>query len=49
MVFALAGVGLNTNLSIFKGIRFKPFILGFAAAIIVGITSILLNVIIMGL
>lgn len=39
---AMAGVGLSTNFKMFKGIGIKPFIIGFIAAITIGIISITL-------
>src|SRR5690625_2721900 len=36
---AMAGVGLSTNFSMFKGIGIKPFYIGFIAAVSVGIVS----------
>ncbi len=36
---ALASIGLLTNMKIFKGLGFKPFYIGMAAALIVGVTS----------
>jgi len=39
MVVALAGVGLSTNFRAFKGLGTKPFLVGLAAALVVGIVS----------
>lgn len=39
---AMAGVGLSTNFSKFKGIGIKPFYIGFIAAVSIGIVSITL-------
>lgn len=39
---AMAGVGLSTNLKIFKGLGIKPFYIGLIAAISVGAVSLLL-------
>lgn len=39
LVVALAAVGLSTNFRSFKGLGFKPFFVGLAAAMIVGIVS----------
>jgi uncharacterized integral membrane protein (TIGR00698 family) len=39
LVVALAGVGLNTRLHILKGLGVRPFVVGFGAALIVGIVS----------
>lgn len=39
LVVALSGVGLNTDFKKFKGLGIKPFIVGFGAAIIVGLIS----------
>ncbi|WKA55647.1 YeiH family protein [Planococcus shixiaomingii] len=39
---AMAGVGLSTNLKIFKGLGIKPFYIGFIAALSVGAVSLLL-------
>lgn len=39
---AMAGVGLSTNLKIFKGLGIKPFYIGLVAAISVGAVSLLL-------
>ncbi|GAB3792138.1 YeiH family protein [Virgibacillus kimchii] len=39
---AMAGVGLSTNFSAFKGIGIKPFYIGFTAAVSVGIVSVVL-------
>lgn len=39
---AMAGVGLSTNLKIFKGLGIKPFYIGLVAALSVGAVSLLL-------
>ena len=39
MVVALAAVGLGTNFRTFKGLGTKPFLVGLAAALVVGIVS----------
>lgn len=39
---AMAGVGLSTNFKMFKGLGFKPFYIGFIAAVTVGIVSVTL-------
>lgn len=39
---AMAGVGLSTNLKIFKGMGIKPFYIGMIAAVSVGAVSLLL-------
>jgi len=39
LVVALAGVGLSTKISTFKGLGFKPFLVGFSAALAVGVVS----------
>lgn len=39
--FALVGVGLNLKSSIFKGLGFRPFLLGLAGALLVGVVSLL--------
>lgn len=39
---AMAGVGLSTNLKIFKGLGMKPFYIGLIAAVSVGAVSLLL-------
>ena len=41
MVVALSGVGLSTDLRSLKGLGIKPFIVGLAAALVVGIVSYL--------
>jgi len=33
---AMAAVGLNTNFAVFKGVGFKPFVVGMAGALVVG-------------
>ncbi|MBO1913731.1 putative sulfate exporter family transporter, partial [Microvirga sp. 3-52] len=37
---AMAGVGLSTNFSVFKGLGIKPFYIGMIAAVSVGIVSL---------
>lgn len=39
LVVALAGVGLSTKLSTFRGLGFKPFAVGLCAALAVGVVS----------
>jgi uncharacterized membrane protein YadS len=39
---AMAGVGLGTNLSAFKGIGFRPFAIGFIGALAVGLVGMLM-------
>ncbi|KGR77601.1 hypothetical protein CD29_14170 [Ureibacillus manganicus DSM 26584] len=39
---AMAGVGLSTNLKIFKGMGIKPFYIGLIASLSVGVVSLLL-------
>lgn len=39
---AMAGVGLSTSFNMFKGLGFKPFYIGFIAALSVGIVSFIL-------
>jgi uncharacterized integral membrane protein (TIGR00698 family) len=39
LIVALAGVGLNTNFRSFKALGIKPFFVGFAASLSVGIVS----------
>ena len=41
-ILALAGVGLTTKFSKFKGLGFKPFIIGLIAALSTGLVSYLL-------
>ena len=41
MVVALAGVGLSTNFRSFKGLGFRPFVVGLGAAVVVGVVSFL--------
>jgi uncharacterized integral membrane protein (TIGR00698 family) len=41
MVVALAGVGLSTDFRTFKGLGLKPFLVGLAAALAVGVVSYL--------
>src|SRR5699024_10470714 len=39
---AMAGVGFSTNFKMFKGIGIKPFYIGFTAAVIAGVVSVVL-------
>lgn len=39
LVVALSGVGLSTRISTFKGLGFKPFLVGLTAALAVGVVS----------
>ena len=39
---AMAAVGLGTSFSVFKGVGLKPFLVGFAGALLVGLTGFLL-------
>ena len=39
LVIALAGVGLSTKISTFRGLGFKPFLVGLSAALAVGVVS----------
>lgn len=39
---ALAGVGLTTTLAVFKGLGIRPLLIGFAAAVLVGLASLAL-------
>jgi uncharacterized integral membrane protein (TIGR00698 family) len=39
LVVALAGVGLSTDFRTFKGLGVKPFLVGLAAALVVGVVS----------
>ena len=39
VVVALAAVGLNTQLSLLKGLGVKPFAVGLGAALVVGVLS----------
>lgn len=45
---AMAGVGLSTSFGVFKGIGFKPFLIGMVAALSVGIVSIVMVILIGG-
>jgi uncharacterized membrane protein YadS len=38
----MAAVGLNTNLSVFRGVGLKPFVVGMAGAAVVGGVGLLL-------
>jgi uncharacterized integral membrane protein (TIGR00698 family) len=37
---AMAAVGLNTSFAVFKGVGAKPFVVGFAGAVVVGATGL---------
>jgi len=37
---AMAAVGLNTSFAVFKGVGMKPFAVGFAGALVVGLTGL---------
>ena len=39
---AMAAVGLNTNFSVFKGVGLKPFVVGMAGALVVGVVGLLM-------
>lgn len=39
---AMAAVGLNTNFSVFRGVGFKPFLVGLAGALVVGAAGFVL-------
>ena len=36
----MAAVGLNTSFAVFKGVGMKPFAVGFAGALVVGLTGL---------
>ena len=40
---ALAGVGLGTSLSVFKGVGLKPFAVGLVGALLVGLVGFLMS------
>jgi uncharacterized integral membrane protein (TIGR00698 family) len=42
---AMAAVGLNTNLSVFRGVGLKPFVVGMAGALAVGTVGLVLAII----
>ncbi len=42
---AMAAVGLNTNFAVFKGVGFKPFAVGMAGALVVGVVGMTMAVI----
>jgi uncharacterized integral membrane protein (TIGR00698 family) len=42
---AMAAVGLNTNLSVFRGVGFKPFVVGMAGAAAVGGVGLILAIV----
>ena len=41
---AMAAVGLNTSLAVFKGVGMKPFVVGLAGALAVGLAGMLMAV-----
>jgi uncharacterized membrane protein YadS len=41
---AMAAVGLNTSFSVFKGVGAKPFVVGFAGALVVGAVGMLMAI-----
>jgi uncharacterized membrane protein YadS len=42
---AMAAVGLNTNFAVFKGVGLKPFVVGMAGALAVGIVGFTMAII----
>ncbi len=38
----MAAVGLNTSFSVFKGVGVKPFVVGFAGALAVGLVGMVM-------
>ena len=42
---AMAAVGLNTNFAVFKGVGFKPFAVGMAGALVVGVVGMTMAII----
>ena len=42
LTIAMAAVGLGTGLAKLRGLGWKPFSVGFAAAVLVGVVSVLL-------
>jgi uncharacterized membrane protein YadS len=42
---AMAAVGLNTNFAVFKGVGLKPFVVGLAGALVVGIVGMTMAII----
>ena len=42
LTMAMAAIGLSTNLKDIRGMGYKPFIVGFAAMLTVGIVSVLI-------
>jgi uncharacterized integral membrane protein (TIGR00698 family) len=42
---AMAAVGLNTNFAVFKGVGFKPFVVGMAGALVVGAVGMTMAII----
>jgi uncharacterized integral membrane protein (TIGR00698 family) len=49
LVIALAGVGLSTKISTFRGLGLKPFLVGLSAALAVGVVSFITIMIVGGL
>jgi len=49
LVVALAGVGLSTKISTFRGLGLKPFIVGLCAALAVGVVSYITIMVVGGL
>jgi uncharacterized membrane protein YadS len=41
---AMAAVGLNTNFAVFKGVGLKPFAVGMAGALVVGVVGMTMAV-----
>jgi uncharacterized membrane protein YadS len=39
---AMAAVGLNTSVAVFKGIGARPFVVGMAGALVVGLVGMLM-------
>ena len=39
---AMAAVGLNTSVTVFKGVGAKPFVVGMAGALVVGLVGMLM-------
>lgn len=42
---AMAAVGLNTSFSVFKGVGARPFVVGFAGALVVGAVGLLMAIV----
>ncbi len=42
---AMAAVGLNTNFAVFKGVGLKPFVVGMAGALVVGVVGMTMAII----